>query len=155
LKLAGFTLDEATGLRIAPGEGIPAGYLDGAEQYLVEGLRGISDRSVGSEELAGLVKDWPTEYHLSPFRTTIVDCLGLTGGSLRVLELGCGRGAITRWLGERCAEVHAIEGNAARALAARTRCADLPGVEVYVGNFSELDERGGYDVVTLIGVLRT
>jgi SAM-dependent methyltransferase len=153
LKLAGFTLDEATGLRIAPGEGIPAGYLDGAEQYLVEGLRRISDRSVGSEELAALVKDWPTEYHLSPFRTTIVDCLGLTGGPLRVLELGCGCGAITRWLGERCEEVHAIEGNAARALAARTRCADLPGVEVYVGNFSELDERDGYDVVTLIGVL--
>lgn len=153
MKLADFTLNEATGLYIAPGVGIPAGYLDGAEQYLVGGLQRISDRSVGSEELATLVKDWPTEYHLSPFRTTIFDCLGIAGGSLRVLELGCGCGAITRWLGEHCGEVHAIEGNAARALTTRTRCADLTGVEVYVGNFSELDERDGFDVVTLIGVL--
>lgn len=153
MKLAEFTLDEATSLYIAPGVGIPAGYLDGAEQYLVEGLQRISDRSIGSEELAALVRDWPTEYHLSPFRTTIFDCLGVADESLRVLELGCGCGAITRWLGERCGEVHAIEGNAARALAARTRCADLTGVEVYVGNFSELDEREGFDVVTLIGVL--
>jgi SAM-dependent methyltransferase len=153
LKLAEFTLDEGTSLYIAPGVGIPAGYLDGAEQYLVEGLQRISDRSIGSAELAAIVRDWPTEYHLSPFRTTIFDCLGVTDESLRVLELGCGCGAITRWLGERCGEVHAIEGNAARALAARTRCADLTGVQVYVGNFSELDEREGFDVVTLIGVL--
>jgi len=153
VKLADFTLDAETGLLLAPGDSIPAGYLDGSEQHLVTGMRELEDRSIGSEELAGLVTDWPTQYHLSPFRTTLFDAIGLNGDSLRVLELGCGCGAITRWLGERGADVQAIEGSPARALVARTRCADLSGVTVHVGNFSQLDERDAFDVVTLIGVL--
>jgi hypothetical protein len=151
MRLADFTLDAATGVRTL---GETTSYRDGAEQYLLDGLAGVGDLSVGSVEVAALVKDWPSLYHLSPYRSTLFDCLGLDGiAGARVLELGAGCGAMSRWLGERGAEVHAIEGGLSRAEVARARCLDLPGVELYAGNFSDLDARGGFDVVTLIGVL--
>jgi Methyltransferase domain len=154
LRLGDFELDAATGVRVLPGERGTTTYRDGAEQYLLDGLAAIADRSVGSEAVAGLVRDWPSLYHLSPYRSTLFDALGLARlAGARVLELGAGCGVITRWLGERGAEVHAIEGGLSRAEVARARTAELDGVEVYAGNFSALDEPGAFDMVTLIGVL--
>jgi hypothetical protein len=152
--LADFELDPATGVRHAPGTGVPAGYLDGAERHLLERLPDIRDRGTGSDELATLIRDWPTLYHLTPYRATIFDCLGFSrAGDARVLELGAGCGAITRWLGEHCGAVEAIEGDAGRAAVTRLRCEDQDNVRVYTGNYSELGERDAFDVVTLIGVL--
>jgi hypothetical protein len=154
LRLADYVLDPVTGVRVLPGEPGTTSYRDGAEQYLLDAFAGVADRSVGSEAIAALVHDWPSLYHLSPYRSTLFDSLGLSGlAGARVLELGAGCGVITRWLGERGAEVHAIEGGLSRAEVARARTADLDGVEVYAGNFSALDEPGGFDLVTLIGVL--
>jgi 2-polyprenyl-3-methyl-5-hydroxy-6-metoxy-1,4-benzoquinol methylase len=153
LRLADFTLDPATGVRVLP-LATTTSYRDGAEQYLIDSFAAVEDRSVGSEAIAALVHDWPSLYHLSPYRSTLFDALGLDGlAGARVLELGAGCGPVTRWLGERGAEVHAIEGGLSRAEVARARTADLDGVEVYAGNFSALDEPGGFDLVTLIGVL--
>lgn len=151
LRLSDFVLDPASGIRFADA-GPPAGYLDGAETRLLEALATVEDRSVGSDALASLVEDWPTLYHLTPYRTTLFDAFDWTGAPAKVLELGAGCGAITRWLGEHTAEVHAIEGDATRAAVARTRTADQENVAIYAGNFSDLDEQG-FDVVTLIGVL--
>jgi SAM-dependent methyltransferase len=148
-----FRRDRSTGLLLAPDEATPAPYLDGGEALLAQIFAGARDLSVGSLELRGHIQDWVTQYHLSPSRTTIFDALGLHAGDARVLELGCGCGAITRWLAENCAEVHAVEGDAARARVARLRCRDQEHVEVYVGNYSELDEEDAFDLVTLIGVL--
>ena len=114
----------------------------------------MTDRSVGSAEVAGLVRDWASLYHLTPYRTTLLDCLGLDRvAGARVLELGAGCGVMTRWLGERGAEVHAIEGGLSRAEVARRRCEDLANVELYAGNYSALEVDGSFDMVTLIGVL--
>ncbi len=152
--LADFELDAVSGVRVLPGERTTTSYRDGAEQYLLDGLAATADRSVGSDAVAALVRDWPSLYHLSPYRSTLFDALGLAGlDGRRVLELGAGCGVITRWLGERGAEVHAIEGGLSRAEVARARTAGLDGVEVYAGNFSALAEPGGFDMVTLIGVL--
>jgi hypothetical protein len=154
LSLADFVLDPSTGVRLPPGAATPAGYLDGAERHLLEGLPAIADRSTGSDELRTLMRDWPTSYHLTPYRATILDCLGLRrAGEARALELGAGCGAVTRWLGEHFAEVHAVEGSASRAQVIRERCADLDSVQVYSANYSELDERAAFDLVTLVGVL--
>ena len=128
-----FRRDRSTGLRLAPDEATPAPYLDGGEALLAEIFAGARDLSVGSVELRTHIKDWVTKYHLSPSRTTIFDALGLHAGDARVLELGCGCGAITRWLAENCAEVHAVEGSAARARVARLRNRDQDHVEIYVG----------------------
>ncbi len=70
-----------------------------------------------------------------------------------MLELGAGCGAITRWLGEHCGEVHAIEGDRERARVARARCEDQANVHLYAANYSGLDEREAFELVTLIGVL--
>jgi 2-polyprenyl-3-methyl-5-hydroxy-6-metoxy-1,4-benzoquinol methylase len=154
LRLTDFELDRASGVRVLPGTTGVTGYRDGAEDYLYERMKGVRDRSVGSDELGSLVHDWATQYHLTAYRSTIFDCLGLSGiAGRRVLELGAGMGAITRWLGQQGAHVHAIEGSMARASVARLRTEDLESVEVYASNFSHFAEPGMFDMVTLIGVL--
>ncbi|WP_051323684.1 class I SAM-dependent methyltransferase [Candidatus Solirubrobacter pratensis] len=152
-RLSDYRPHAATGIRVAPDTAAKAGYLDGAEAYLLESVSRAEDRSTGSPELAALERDWPSQYHLTPLRTTLFDAFGFAAGDARVLELGAGLGAITRWLGEHCGEVHAVEGDLARAHVARARTADLDNVTIYSGNYSQLDEREAFDVVTLIGVL--
>ncbi len=153
VRLRDFQLDDGTGLRLAPGAGTPAGYLDGGEARLAEIFATATDRSTGSAELRREITDWVTQYHLSPYRVTLLDALDADLRAARVLELGAGCGAMTRWLGEHCGEVHAIEGDPDRALVTRLRCADQANVDVYVANYSELDEEAAFDVVTLVGVL--
>jgi 2-polyprenyl-3-methyl-5-hydroxy-6-metoxy-1,4-benzoquinol methylase len=142
-----------TGVLVLPQAGTPASYLDGAERYLLEALRSCSDVSLFSPELRLQVHDWASLYHLTPYRATILDALGLTARETKVLELGAGCGAVTRWLGEHFDSVHAVEGSFARAHVARERTRDLPGVEVAATNFFDLAFAGAYDLATLIGVL--
>jgi SAM-dependent methyltransferase len=154
LKLSDFELDAASGVRVLGGAERVTSYRDGAEEYLFEALGSISDRSVGSPDVARLIHDWASLYHLSPYRSTLFDCLGLESlAGSRVLELGAGMGAMSRWLGEHGAELHSIEGSLARAEVARRRTEDLDNVQLYAGNYSDLAEDGTFDVVTLIGVL--
>jgi GT2 family glycosyltransferase len=142
-----------SGVLIPPREGTAATYLDGAEQYLLDALRSSRDVSVFSPELRTRVRDWASLYHLTPYRATILDALGLTTRNAAVLELGAGCGAVTRWLGEHFDQVDAVEGSLARGQVARERCRDLPSVRVAAANFFDLDFGGAYDVATLIGVL--
>jgi SAM-dependent methyltransferase len=144
---------EETGVLVLPAAGTAATYLDGAEQYLLDVLRSVEDVSVFSSELRAHVRDWASLYHLTPYRATILDALGLSAPDPRVLELGAGCGAVTRWLGERFAHVDTVEGSLARAVVARERCRDLPGVRVTAANFFDLDFTGRFDLTTLIGVL--
>lgn len=144
---------DGAGVFTLPQAGTAATYLDGAERYLLDGLRSVGDVSVHSPQLRPLVKDWASLYHLTPYRGTILDALGLTQSATRVLELGAGCGAVTRWLGERFDHVEAVEGSYARASVARERCRDLPGVRVSAANFFDLDFGSDFDLATLIGVL--
>src|SRR5580658_7624147 len=88
----------------------PFAYSDGVE---VEGrlfdiVSRATDRSTFSSELITCITDWPSEYHLSRARHCLLRPLNIQPGS-KVLELGCGCGAITRYLGEIGAEVVAVE----------------------------------------------
>ena len=141
-----------SGVLVPANEGTAATYLDGAEQYLLDALRSCGDVSVFSPELRTHVRDWASLYHLTPYRATIFDALGLAGDA-RVLELGAGCGAVTRWLGEHFDSVDAVEGSLARARVARERCRDLENVRVAAANFFDLDFGAAYDIATLIGVL--
>lgn len=129
-------------------------YSDGdeAESYLLEVLRQASDVSATSEELAVAIKDWPSEYHLSLARHNLLRPF-LFSSSDRILELGCGCGAITRYLGERGAKVVAVEGSRTRAHIARERCRDLENVTVICDRITDYESEEKFDVVTLIGVL--
>ena len=155
---ARFSLDQlvdcdGAGVFTLPHEGTAATYLDGAERVLLGALRSVQDVSVFSPELRAHITDWASLYHLTPYRGTILDALGLAAPEARVLELGAGCGAVTRWLGEHFAHVDAVEGSLARAAVARERCRDLPGVRVSAANFYDLDFGSDFDLTTLIGVL--
>ena len=78
-RLADFILYRDSGVHVLRGAEHDFGYRDGAERYLYDGLGTITDLSTGSEQVASLVHDWASLYHLTPYRATIFDCLGLSG----------------------------------------------------------------------------
>lgn len=125
---------------------------DAFEEWLLGSLKACSDVSACSDELAALIGNWPSEYHLSPARHNLLRPFKL-GPSDAILELGCGCGAMTRYLGETGARVVAVEGSRRRAAIAAERCRDLPNVTVYCDNLQDFQTREAFDVVTLIGVL--
>ena len=87
--------DPDSGVRLL-GEALP--YADGAEARLLDVVRAASDRRAGSDELFRSVEDWPTRYHLSRLRANLLRPL-VVGEGLRVLDVGAGTGALSRWLG--------------------------------------------------------
>lgn len=132
--------------------GATRSYTDGSEDAVRAVLEAAADRSDGSDELNRHATDWGTTYHLSPRRSNLVRPF-IIGPEHRVLEVGAGTGAITRHLGERGAQVVALEGDRARADAIAVRCADLDNVEVICGALEELEDSDGFDLVVVIGVL--
>ncbi len=131
-----------------------ARYSDGeaAERDMLAALRSTADVSLESEELMEKVKDIASYYHLGIGRSAILRCLDLPVDS-KVLELGAGCGAITRYLGETFSSVHAIEPSPTRAEIARERCRDLENVSISCTDARNEHFDSDYDVVVIIGVL--
>jgi GT2 family glycosyltransferase/SAM-dependent methyltransferase len=129
-------------------------YSDGAEveERLLSIVSRTKDRSTFSQELAQHICDWPTEYYFSRFRHCLVRPLDLHPGD-KVLELGCGCGAITRFLGEIGANVVAVEGSLTRARVAAERCRDLGDVRVVVDDLLHFETDERFDCILLVGVL--
>jgi len=130
-------------------------YTDGvdSEIMLENVLNNVTDLSSNSDELEEKIIDWPSEYHLSNKRANLLRGLNL-GQEWNVLELGCGCGAITRYLGEQCKNVDAIEGSEKRAQLAVLRCQDLTNINIICADFNRLElPDDTYDVVFLVGVL--
>jgi len=125
---------------------------DAEENYILQALKASKDVSCASNELSARMKDWPSEYHLSAARRNVLAPLKIKKGST-VLELGCGMGAITRYLGELGADVIALEGSPRRAAIARERCRDLSRVTVVCDNIKNFRSDQRFDIVTLIGVM--
>jgi SAM-dependent methyltransferase len=129
-------------------------YSDGAEgeARLLGVVSQAKDRGTFSPELAGAISDWPSEYHLSRARHCVVRPPGIRVGD-KVLELGCGCGAVTRYLGEIGANVVAVEGSLAGDRVAAERSRDLANVRVFVDDLLCFDTQEAFDWVFLIGVL--
>lgn len=130
-------------------------YTDGSstEELVYARVEAAKDRSVYSGELDQNWSEWALEYHLGSKRSNIYRGLNLAGIKT-VLEVGCGCGAITRFLGEQGFEVDAIEGTMHRAEIARLRTQDLDNVHIVSSNYHELvlGEKS-YDLVVFTGVL--
>jgi SAM-dependent methyltransferase len=128
-------------------------YADGAESAVLAALRAAADVSAGSAELAPLARSWETVYHFSPARLGLLAPLRITPG-LRVVDLGCGSGVLSRTLGEAGASVVGIEGVPSRAAAARERCRDLPDVRIVSATLADgLRDAGPFDLALICGVL--
>lgn len=127
-------------------------YADGAEDEVLAALNEVADRSDGSDELFGHAVDWATTYHFSPRRSNLLRPFEINEDH-RILEIGAGTGALTRYLGERGAEVVALEGDSLRAQSIARRCSDLTNVEVVCGSLSDYRDPTGFDLVIVVGVL--
>lgn len=129
------------------------GYSDGvdSERYLEYVFKNAKDLTSGSRDLEKHIKDWPSEYHLSAKRAQLFAGFDFDR-SLRVLEVGCGCGAITRYLGETFDDVVSIEGSLARARLARLRTMGLGSVSIICAPFQEIKFSGKFDIIFCVGV---
>lgn len=130
------------------------GYSDGdeAEQRVAAAIANCDDMSLFSRPLREHQVDWPSRYHLSASRANLLRPIsGLLKG--RVLEVGSGCGAISRYLGELGSSLTALEGSKRRARMTASRCRDLPNVTVVNDVLESFSAEGDFDAVTLIGVL--
>jgi cyclopropane fatty-acyl-phospholipid synthase-like methyltransferase len=128
------------------------GYADGLEGELLKIVQTAQDVSSLAGALISTRDDWAVRYHLSSARANCLRSLRLDPSSV-VLEVGAGCGAITRWLGEQVSVVDALEPQASRAVVARERTRDLPGVEVFQGLLEHVPDEPTYDVIFVVGVL--
>jgi SAM-dependent methyltransferase len=127
-------------------------YADGAEARILEIMKAADDLSSTSDELISHATDWPTRYHLDPARANIVRALDLPRNA-RVLEVGAGCGAVTRYIAEQVALVDALEPVPSRARVIVERTRDLDNTRVFVGHLGDVPDEPAYDVVVVIGVL--
>ncbi len=97
-------------------------------------------------------KSWPVLYHLSPLRGNIVDWLPI-GRKDKVLEIGSGCGAITEKLAEKAGSVTCVDLSAKRSHINAYRNHDKDNIEIYVGNFSDIEPSlsEDYDYICMIG----
>jgi len=65
-------------------------------------------------------------------------CQGKDPKQMRVLEIGCGAGRVTRALGRIFGEVHAVDVSGEMVAQARAAVADMPHVHVYQNNGFDL-----------------
>src|SRR5439155_1715422 len=115
-------------------------------------VRRATDISSDSRELEQQIRDWSSRYHLSRERPLVYASLNLPSDAL-VLEVGCGCGAITRFLGENVGQVIALEGSARRATITRERTRDLANVSVICASFEDVTFREKFDFIVCNGVL--
>lgn len=148
-----FIWNEDAGVYVQPGHQ-HFSYSDGIEieNRILDILTKSKDNSLTSRSLASEITDWPTEYHFSQKRHSLLRHIRFQETD-QILELGSGCGAITRQLGESDADVTALEGSLIRAKCSAMRCRDLPNVKVYCSDFSSVEFSKQFDIVTLIGVL--
>ena len=125
---------------------------DKHENYIISTLEKSKDKGLFSTDLQKSIIDWPSEYHFSPYRASLIAHLPFKEGD-KVLELGSGCGAITRFLCEKNCRVTAIEGSIRRAKATRIRCDGFDNLRVYSANFFDVEFTNKFDWILLVGVL--
>src|SRR5688572_29538139 len=107
-------------------------YSDGedVETRILEALKKCKDVSVLSEELESHIFDWASLCFFSKKRSNLLRPFAALFKGKTILEIGCGAGPITRFLGECGATVYAVEPSFRRARIAAERCRDLDNVTI-------------------------
>lgn len=136
--------------QVAPVDGLLHSRRPLAEGSLLEALlKEVGDLSTLSPELLERAIKEHCWYHVTPFRSAHIRALDIPPNA-RVLEVGCGGGALTRYLGEQGFQVVALETSEELAECARTRCKELRNVEVITGFLENVLEDKKFDYVICI-----
>jgi SAM-dependent methyltransferase len=153
LEHMGYEFDDVHRIWTRPGfAGIAYNDGDSSENRLADIVREAGDVGVFSCELRSKCTDWVTLYHLSPQRGNVLRPFeNLLKG--KVLEIGAGCGAVSRYLGEAGGRILALEGSPRRAAIAASRTRGLPNVTVLAERFDDFRCGQQFDAITLIGVL--
>jgi cyclopropane fatty-acyl-phospholipid synthase-like methyltransferase len=92
-------------------------------------------------------EDWTDDEFFASGRRTVEEeirtdminiCQGKDPKQMKVLEIGCGAGRITRALGELFGEVHAVDVSGEMVSQAKQAVADMPHVRIYQNNGTDL-----------------
>lgn len=95
---------------------------------------------------------WAVYYHFAPVRRNILEWYPFEE-NCSVLEIGCGMGALTGMLCDKCGSVTTVELSKRRATATLLRCREKENLEIIVGNLNDIVFEKKFDYITLIGVL--
>lgn len=148
-KLPGKIGNVTLNYRFYPGEDL---YSDGAiEDELLDIVK--DSARVEYPAIIEQKKSWPILYHLSSLRGNIVDWLPI-GPTDKVLEIGAGCGAITDKLSQKAERVTCVDLSAKRSQINAWRNQDRDNIEIFVGNFSDIEPvlAADYDYICMIGV---
>lgn len=104
------------------------------------------------QEVLHKSRKWPVLYHFSDIRGNLIEWYPLQEGA-SVLEIGCGCGGISGFLCRKAQKVVGIELSKRRATINAYRNRECGNLEIFVGNFQDIELEEKFDYVTLIGVL--
>jgi len=130
-------------------------YSDGSEveQKIFDVVKNCKDISVLSQELESYIFNWESLCFLSKRRSNLLRPFASLFKGKHIVEVGCGTGPITRYLGECGAYVYGIEPNLQRARIAAERCRDLKNVKIYCDDIAHFESDRLFDGIIQVGVL--
>lgn len=138
--------DQVLNLQFYNGEDISCE--DNIEDEILNVVKNYDDY----EEYLKTDSRWPFLYNLSPIRENLLEwCDFNPEGTL--LEIGSECGALTGLFCNKVSRVVGVDLSKKRSLINMYKNKDYDNLEIYVGNFMNIDIDERFDYVTLIGVL--
>ena len=122
-----------------------------ATDQMILGYMDAFDREYYDEEIAEDTH-FQIWYQLSGLRTGLISWYDFSEDA-QVLEIGAGFGALTGILCDKCAHVTVTERSAHRAKAIAKRWQKKDNLDVYAGEWTEMDFGKKFDYIILTGVL--